>query len=78
MINVDISPVVIKQMKDANARDRPELQFIQMDATNMSFKEGDFSVVLDKGTLDALMSDNSFATVDLIKRYFAEIQRVLR
>jgi hypothetical protein len=33
--------------------------FQQMDALNMTFCDGQFSVVLDKGTLDALMPDDS-------------------
>lgn len=31
----------------------------QMDALNMTFGDSQFSVVLDKGTLDALMPDDS-------------------
>lgn len=56
---------------------RPEMKYLQMDATNMSFENESFSVVLDKGTLDALMTNDSEATIVTIDKYFAEINRVL-
>ena len=49
--SIDISDLVINQMKTAN-RSRPELVFDKMDVTNMSYEDGSYSVVLDKGTLD--------------------------
>lgn len=79
IVNIDISHVVIKQMSQINAIKRPGMEFIQMDALSMSaFSDGKFSVVLDKGTLDALMSDNTEETLDRASRYFKEISRVLR
>lgn len=59
LTNIDISGVVIKQMLQAHAKQRPELEFLQMDVLNMEFEDNKFNVVLDKGTLDALMSDDS-------------------
>ena len=44
----------------------------------MSFGDEDFSVVLDKGTLDALMVDGSEDVVATVDRMFSEIVRVLR
>jgi len=44
----------------------------------MDFPDGDFSVVLDKGTLDALMVDTSDRVVADIDKMFSEIDRVLR
>ncbi|CAG9826229.1 unnamed protein product [Diabrotica balteata] len=76
--NIDISQVVIRQMLSQNEKPRSNLKYIQMDALNMTFDNEQFSVVLDKGTLDALMPDDSKATIENIKKYFNEISRVLR
>ncbi|ETN61319.1 CGI-01 protein [Anopheles darlingi] len=76
--NIDISPVVIKQMQEANRTSRPEMTWCQMDATAMTFPDETFSVVLDKGTLDALFTDDSETVLTTIRKYFSEIRRVLR
>ncbi|KAI4464891.1 sam-dependent methyltransferase superfamily protein [Holotrichia oblita] len=76
--SIDISSVVIKQMINLNEKDRPSMQFIQMDALDMSFEDKKFSVVLDKGTLDALMPNDKNETIEKIDRYFGQISRVLR
>lgn len=75
--NIDVSEVVIKQMKAVNAH-RSEMKFFCMDATCMTFVNEKFNVVLDKGTLDALMPDNEEQTVATINKYFSEIKRVLK
>lgn len=64
-------------MKDKNRIDRPNLIFEQMDATSMSFIDEKFSVIIDKGTLDALMPDDSIETQKTIDKFFNEITRVL-
>ncbi|XP_055540802.1 eEF1A lysine and N-terminal methyltransferase homolog [Wyeomyia smithii] len=76
--NIDISEVVIKQMQEANRLSRPEMLWYHMDATAMNFSDSKYSVVLDKGTLDALFTDESDATVTTVRKYFFEISRVLR
>ncbi|CAG9310251.1 unnamed protein product [Blepharisma stoltei] len=47
--NIDISDVVIDQMKDKTGQD-----YLLMDATKTFFKDQAFDFVLDKGTFDAL------------------------
>lgn len=76
--NIDISKVVIRQMNDQNAKQRPDMKFLQMDVMNMSFTNEQFSVVLDKGTLDALMPNNEQETVQQINKMFDEISRTLK
>lgn len=76
--NIDISEVVIKQMKELNKNKRPVMKFLQMDATSMSFLNEDFTVVLDKGTLDALMTDENQETISTVTKYCNEICRVLK
>ncbi|CAG9784682.1 unnamed protein product [Diatraea saccharalis] len=77
IINIDVSEVVIRQMKSINAN-RKNMQFLCLDATNTSFEDEQFSVVLDKGTLDALMPDDTEETTTIIDKYFSEIKRVLK
>lgn len=69
--------VVIKQMKATNAN-RTNMKFLYMDALSLTFEDNTFNVVLDKGTLDALMPDDSNETVERIDKYFNEIKRVLK
>lgn len=75
--NIDVSEIVIKQMQRINSH-RDKMSFICMDALQTSFEDGQFNVVLDKGTLDALMPDESDETVKRIDNYFSEIKRVLK
>ncbi|CAH0404585.1 unnamed protein product [Chilo suppressalis] len=75
--NIDVSEVVIRQMNSINAH-RTNMKFICMDATNTAFGDDEFNVVLDKGTLDALMPDDNEETVARIDKYFSEIKRVLK
>nr|XP_026490448.1 methyltransferase-like protein 13 [Vanessa tameamea] len=75
--NIDVSEVVIKQMNAVNAH-RTSMKFLYMDALNTTFGNDEFNVVLDKGTLDALMPDDSKETNERIDKYFDEIKRVLK
>ncbi|OWR41490.1 CGI-01 protein [Danaus plexippus plexippus] len=77
IINIDVSEVVIKQMKAKNAH-RTDMSFLHMDALNTTFNNDEFNVVLDKGTLDALMPDDSTETLLRIDSYFSEIKRLLK
>ncbi|KAG7203924.1 hypothetical protein KM043_016944 [Ampulex compressa] len=76
--NIDISHIVIKQMRVINNNVRPNLIYEQMDATQMSYPDDKFSVILDKGMLDALMPDSKEATTITVDKYFKEITRILR
>lgn len=78
IINIDISDTVIQQMVEKNAKQRPDMKFMKGDVLNLEFNDSDFSVVLDKGTLDALMVDTSEKVVSDIEKMFNEIDRVLK
>ncbi|KAI0218062.1 eEF1A lysine and N-terminal methyltransferase [Lamellibrachia satsuma] len=79
IVNVDISDVVIRQMTEKHAKDRPKMTFAKMDILKMSeFADGEFSVILDKGTLDAMATDESEDTQAKVSQMFSEIVRVLR
>lgn len=57
-------------MRDINVSVRPELVYEHMDATQMTYSDDTFSVILDKGTLDALMPDTKEGTLSVINKYF--------
>ena len=61
LTSVDLSAVVIKQMRQQHERTRPQLKFLEMDVTDMKadFDGDSFSCVLDKGTLDAMFTDDT-------------------
>jgi spermidine synthase/ubiquinone/menaquinone biosynthesis C-methylase UbiE len=77
LTNIDISEVVIEQMKK-QYRDRESCKWLVQDATAMEFPDGSFSVVLDKGTLDAMMSEESDSVHEMVRNYFKEVSRVLK
>ncbi|XP_004688538.1 PREDICTED: methyltransferase-like protein 13 isoform X1 [Condylura cristata] len=78
IVNIDISEVVIKQMKERNASRRPHMSFLKMDMTKMEFPSASFQVVLDKGTLDAVLTDEEEKTLQQVDRMLAEVGRVLQ
>lgn len=68
-----MSEVVIKQMQNINKNDKPDLIYEQMDATQMTYPNERFSVILDKGTLDALLPNVKQDTISMIDKYFKVI-----
>ncbi|XP_015918789.2 eEF1A lysine and N-terminal methyltransferase [Parasteatoda tepidariorum] len=77
-VSIDISAPVINQMQERYGKDRSKMQFEVMDVMNMKYENETFAVVLDKGTLDALMFDDTQQTHEKIGKMFCEIERVLR
>ena len=71
IINIDISPSVIKQMQIQF----PEMVWEVMDATKMSYKDGQFDIIIDKGTLDALVSGKNY---DVCTSMLKECMRVCK
>jgi len=57
-------------MQDVHGKDRSDMVYQQMDALNMTFGDCQFSVVLDKGMLDALMPDDSEDVRRKIDKFF--------
>jgi EEF1A lysine methyltransferase 4 len=54
IVNIDISAVVVRQMMRRYAE--YDMDWRQMDICNMAeFRSGSFDVVIDKGTLDAIL-----------------------
>ncbi|XP_078497199.1 eEF1A lysine and N-terminal methyltransferase [Lissotriton helveticus] len=78
LVNIDISEVVIRQMNERNAARRPKMTFQHMDMLDMKFSDSHFQVVLDKGTLDAVLTDEEEKTLERVNQMFAEVSRVLQ
>lgn len=77
---IDFSQIVISQMKQkigsTPSDDQSRLEFITMDATDLSFPSNAFDYVFDKGTIDTLLCcDNVGKTV---QNTMKEISRVLK
>lgn len=43
-------------MRARHATARPAMTWLEMDIRDLKFTEGDFDVVLDKGTMDAMLT----------------------
>ncbi|XP_008493072.2 eEF1A lysine and N-terminal methyltransferase [Calypte anna] len=78
IVNIDISDPVIRQMRERSGSRRPRMSYLLMDMLQMDFPDAHFQVVLDKGTLDAVLTDEEEATLAKVDRMFAEISRVLQ
>ncbi|XP_053805805.1 eEF1A lysine and N-terminal methyltransferase isoform X2 [Vidua chalybeata] len=78
IVNIDVSDAVIRQMRERSASTRPRMSYLLMDMLQMDFPDAHFQVVLDKGTLDALLTDEEEATLTKVDQMFAEISRVLQ
>ncbi|XP_054240360.1 eEF1A lysine and N-terminal methyltransferase isoform X2 [Indicator indicator] len=78
IVNIDISDAVIRQMQERSGSKRPKMSYLVMDMFQMDFPDAEFQVVLDKGTLDAILTDEEEATLVKADKMFAEISRVLQ
>ncbi|XP_059196441.1 eEF1A lysine and N-terminal methyltransferase [Centropristis striata] len=74
LTNIDISETVVTHMNQRNAERRPGLTFQQVDATQTPYEEASFKAALDKGTLDAMASEEEGA---LARNMLTEVGRVL-
>eukprot|EP00754_Rhynchopus_humris_P027251 Rhum_TRINITY_DN15076_c17_g1::Rhum_TRINITY_DN15076_c17_g1_i1::g.136811::m.136811 len=73
--NIDISEVVISQMKN-RYKDMEKMSWAKMDGSKMDFPDSTFDVVIVKATLDALLcGSNSFHVAYQLNK---QISRVMR
>ncbi|XP_010288019.1 PREDICTED: methyltransferase-like protein 13 isoform X1 [Phaethon lepturus] len=78
IVNIDVSDAVIRQMQERSRSKRPKMSYLLMDMLQMEFPDAHFQVVLDKGTLDAILTDEEEGTLAKVDKMFAEISRVLQ
>ncbi|XP_066548047.1 eEF1A lysine and N-terminal methyltransferase [Amia ocellicauda] len=57
LTNIDLSATAIANMQQRNRSRRPGLLFLRADATQTGMEAGRFRAALDKGTLDAMASE---------------------
>ncbi|KAM3619657.1 uncharacterized protein V6R79_011431 [Siganus canaliculatus] len=74
LTNIDISETVVSHMNQRNAERRPGLTFQQVDATQTPYEDDSFQAALDKGTLDAMASEEEGA---LARNMLTEVSRLL-
>ncbi|RUS15305.1 S-adenosyl-L-methionine-dependent methyltransferase [Endogone sp. FLAS-F59071] len=78
--NIDFSTVVIENMR-TRCVDRPEMQWVEMDIRDLKFDDNSFDIVIDKGTMDALMCDRGDVwspDEELIRTVKEEVDEVVR
>lgn len=73
---MDFSSIVIQEMKRKNSN-RPKMKWDVMDITKMTYNSESFDLVLDKGALDAIASENTLSVMNQITLMMSEISRVL-
>lgn len=71
--NIDINAIAIERMRQMYSNDE-RLEFHVMDVFNMTYADGSFDAVVDKGLMDALRS----AGHEILEHAFAELVRVIR
>ncbi|CAM9929821.1 unnamed protein product, partial [Ectocarpus fasciculatus] len=77
--NVDFSDPVIAEMHRSHSGVRPKMSWTVMDVTDMSgYVDGFFDAVVDKGTLDALMSEDTAEVRESGEAMLREVKRVLK
>jgi ubiquinone/menaquinone biosynthesis C-methylase UbiE len=72
--SIDLSKVVIAQLKE-QYKDEPCLQWYTMNCAKLDFADESFELVIDKGTIDAIMCGDD--ADELVPRTMAEVFRVL-
>jgi ubiquinone/menaquinone biosynthesis C-methylase UbiE len=76
IINIDFSPTIVNYMNEMNRSRGLPTNYREMNILDMSaFSDGEYNIVIDKGTLDSLLcAENALLEVD---KMFKEIYRVL-
>lgn len=78
MTSVDNSEVVIANMNKKHKSKYPGLVYEVKDILNTEYPNENFSAVIDKGTLDALMPDGEAESLTRAMAMFDEIKRILK
>ncbi|KAJ1905703.1 hypothetical protein IWQ60_012226, partial [Tieghemiomyces parasiticus] len=80
LVNIDFSEVVIANMRQRCA-DLTDMTWEVMDIRNLQFDEAHFDLVVDKGTMDALMCEQGDVwdpSPELVANVKAEVDEALR
>jgi RAT1-interacting protein len=74
IVNIDLSAIVISQMRE-KYQNEVKLEWYEMDVTKMSFPNNSFDLIIDKGTIDAILC--RMDGEELVEKAVSEIFRVL-
>ncbi|KDO33630.1 hypothetical protein SPRG_19252 [Saprolegnia parasitica CBS 223.65] len=74
VVSIDISDTCIHLMQTAYPS---KVQYLCMDARDMEFQDSSFEIVLDKSTMDAIVSPGNAAAAHAAKRILRQVARVL-
>ncbi|GES86083.1 S-adenosyl-L-methionine-dependent methyltransferase [Rhizophagus clarus] len=81
--NIDFSETVIENMR-IRCKDRTGMTWLIMDIRELNFLDKTFDIVIDKGTMDALMCDEGDVwdpkpeVIEIVKKEVDEVTRVLK
>ncbi|KAG9300233.1 hypothetical protein G9A89_011306 [Geosiphon pyriformis] len=79
--NIDFSPVVINQMHERCSKTHGQMKWEVMDVRSLTFPDASFDIVIDKGTMDALLCDKGDVwnpADDVIENARQEVDEVVR
>ncbi|KAJ7142692.1 S-adenosyl-L-methionine-dependent methyltransferase [Mycena epipterygia] len=81
IVNTDYSSVVIEQMRARHLEMEYKNAGLEMDVRDLQFADGTFDIVIDKGTMDAMMTANGDVwdpPQQVIDDCTAEVDEVIR
>jgi len=78
IVNIDISEWIVKEMAKRSKLKRPQMSYKVMDVMNMSFEEGSFDAVIEKGTLDAIYPENTEEITKNVEKVFDDVMKILK
>jgi SAM-dependent methyltransferase len=75
--NIDFSEKAIKKMSKRSEKKRPLMKYLLMDIFDMKFEKEQFEIVIDKGGIDAIFSEETEENDLKIKKLFNSIADIL-
>ncbi|CDZ97181.1 Predicted spermine/spermidine synthase [Phaffia rhodozyma] len=81
IVNIDYSGTLIQNMKALHSETRPEMEWLEMDIRKLDFPDGVFDIALDKGTMDAMITEKGDVwnpSEEVQKNCNAEVDEVIR
>ncbi|OQR91607.1 hypothetical protein ACHHYP_04531 [Achlya hypogyna] len=77
LVNMDFSAIVLRQLKEKEAGTIVPVDFLQMDARYLPYRNATIDLIVDKGTLDSILSDSTKQDTNS-RLITSELCRILR
>ncbi|CUA70651.1 hypothetical protein RSOLAG22IIIB_04245 [Rhizoctonia solani] len=77
IVNIDFSPVVIQHMRSLY----PHMEWLEMDIRDLKFEAETFDILIDKGTMDAMLTGTSDVwnpSREIVENCEAEVREAVR